>query len=146
MKTFIQTRDNIGFAVLHTGGEPDHSVTPDHTTAIDITGHEDPESLIRKKYDPATKTWGDAPIHRLAEINQFGDIIEIRQTVYTHEIDSNTIVMPDEVDFRYKYINGQWVAPVIDLPVEPAPLIIPSLEEINAPSQEDNVSEETSGA
>jgi len=135
MKTFIQTRDDIGFAVLHTGGEVDHTVTPDHTTAIDVTGHENPESLLKKKYDLATKTWADAPVHRLAEINQYGDIIEIRQTVYTHEIDNDTILMPDEVDFRWKYINGVWIEPIFEEPVPSTVAVHP------APSTEADIVE-----
>ena len=112
MKTFIQLRNNIGFAVLHTQGEPDHSVTPDHTTAVDVTGHRDPESLLKQIYDHETKTWTPAPVFKIADIGKLGDIVEIRRTVFTHEIDEDSVVMPEGVDFRYKYIDGEWVAPV----------------------------------
>lgn len=132
MRTFIQLRNNVGFAVLHTaGGEPDHSVTPDHTTAIEVTGHENPDSLIRKKYDEETKTWSDAPVFRIADINHLGDILEIRRTVYEHEIDADTILMPDEADHLWHYIDGNWVAPVVA--IQDA---WPPVEVIDAPSQE----------
>lgn len=126
MKTFIQTRNNIGFAILNTSGsEPDHSLTPDHTNAIDITGHENPESLLRKQYNPENQTWSDAQIFRVADINAFGDIVEIRRTVFEHEIDPDTIVMPENVDYRWKYVNGEWIEPVFIEPVQetPAPVL-----------------------
>lgn len=130
MKTFIQLRDGIGFAVVHTHGEPDHSVTPDHTTAIDVTGHNDPESLLKQIYNAETKTWSPAPVFKIADIGRLGDIVEIRRTVFTHEIDEDSVLMPEDVDFRYRYINGEWVAPVFH-------------PEVVNPSLEDNPSEET---
>ena len=37
MRTFIQLRDNIGYATLNTPTNmPDHTVTPDHTTAVEV--------------------------------------------------------------------------------------------------------------
>lgn len=143
MKTFIQTRDDIGFAVLHTIGEPDHSVTPDHTTAIEVTGHEDPDSLLKKKYDPTTKTWGDAPIYRVAEINQSGDIVEIRHTVFEHEIDLDTILMPDGANHLWKYINKEWIEPSFE---EPVPFVepLPMDRNVETPSQEGEARDEIS--
>lgn len=127
MKTFIQTYNNIGFAIIYTNEGPDHSVTPEEITAIDITGQENPESLIGKRYEPANQTWVDAQLYKFALVNDSGDIIEINKTVYTHEIDVNAILMPEGVDFKYKYINGEWLAPSFELPVEPAPLMAPTI-------------------
>lgn len=136
MRTFIQLRNNIGFAVLTTNGsEPDHSVTPDHTTAIEVTGHENPDSLLKKQYNPESQTWSDATIYRVAEINSLGDIVEIRRTVFQHEIDSDTIMMPENVDFRWKYIDGEWVEPIFIEPVQESPVTTPVEEQQDGSQQ-----------
>ena len=117
MRTFIQLRDGVGYATINTTGEPDHTVTPDHTTAVEVF-IDNPEQFLYKEYNAETKEWTDAPVIRFAEINQRGELIEIRRTVFTHEIPNNAVVMSDEVDGSWKFINGEWVAPVI-VGVEP---------------------------
>jgi len=112
MRTFIQLRDGVGYATINTTGEPNHTVTPDHTTAVEVFT-DNPEQFLRKEYNAETKEWSDAPIIRFAEINENGELIEIRRTVFVHEIPNNAVVMPDEVNGSWKFINGEWVAPVI---------------------------------
>ena len=125
MRTFIQLRDGIGFAVLNTTGEPDHSVTPDHTTAIEVFT-DNPDQFLRKAYNAGT--WFDAPIIRFAEYNENGELIEIKRTVFAHEIPNNAAVMPDEANGLWKFINGEWVAPVYveHIVVEPPQTMIES--------------------
>ena len=112
MATYIQLRDGVGYAVIHTHGEPDHSVTPDHTTAI-LIEDENPDQFLKMKYDGKTNTWSNAPIIRFAEVNENGIPIEIRRTVFEHEVPSNCFIMPDEADGSWKVIDGEWVPPVI---------------------------------
>lgn len=118
MRTFIQLRDRIAYAVINTTGEPDHNPTPDHTTAIEVFT-DNPDQFLRKAYNAETGTWFDAPIIRFAECNRNGDIIEIRRTVFPHEIPDNATVMPDEADGMWKFIDGAWQAPVVV--IKPAP-------------------------
>lgn len=108
MTTYIQLRNNVGFAVVQSNGELDHSVTPDHTTAI-IVESENPDQFLKQKYDTEKKTWSPAPVFKVAEINEGGDIVEIRHTVFTHEIDEDTILMPEDITHMDKYVDGEWV-------------------------------------
>jgi hypothetical protein len=119
MRTFIQLKNGIGFAtiIVPTDSEPDHSVTPDDTTAVEVFTA-DPDQFLKKKYDEKTNSWSDAPILRYAEINESGDIIEIKRTVFEHEIDHNTKLMNDDTSPLHKWIDGEWVntQPVIEEP------------------------------
>lgn len=113
MRTFIQLRDNVGYATIITPtDEPDHTVTPDHTTAIEVFT-DNPDQFLRMKYDAETKSWSEAPIIRLAEINSNGDIIEIKYTVFTHEIDHDTKLMEADTTTFHKWRDGEWVLPEI---------------------------------
>ena len=135
MRTFIQLRDGIGFATINTTGEPDHSVTPDHTTAVEVFT-DNPDQFLRKAYNAETGTWYDAPIIRFAEYNENGDLTEIRRTVFVHEIPNYAAVMPDEADSRWKFIDGAWQEPVF--------IIEPRVEDmIDSPQivEEQNVEE-----
>jgi hypothetical protein len=125
MRTFIQLRDGVGYATIITPTDaPDHTVTPDHTTAIEVTGTDNPDQFLKKKYDADTKSWSEAPIIRLAEINSQGDIIEIKYTVFTHEIDHDTKLMEADTTTWHKWLDGEWVLPVTQVEssrVEPEP-------------------------
>jgi hypothetical protein len=127
MRTFIQLRDGIGFASLVTpNGEPDYSVTPDHTTAIEVFT-DNPDQFLGKQYNAETKSWSDAPLIRYAELNENGVPIEIRRTFFAHTIPSNAAIMPDEADATWQVIDGQWVAPVIYVDsqvIQPEPQIM----------------------
>jgi len=114
MRTFIQLRNGIGYATINTSGELDHSVTPNHTTAVEVFT-DNPEQFLCKTYNAETNTWTDTPIIRFAEINENGELIEIRRTVFTHEIPNNTVVMPNEANNLWKFINGEWVEPPVVL-------------------------------
>jgi hypothetical protein len=118
MRTFIQLRGGIGYAVINTTGEPDHSTTPDHTTAIEVFTA-DPDQFLRKAYNAETGTWYDAPVIRFAEVNEFGDIMEIRRTVFAHEVPSDAVELPSDANAQWKFIDGAWVAPVYVVAPEP---------------------------
>jgi hypothetical protein len=80
MRTFIQLRNGVGYAsVITPTDEPDHTITPDHTTAIEVFTA-DPDQFLKKKYDAETKTWSDAPVYRYAEVNNDGVPVEIKRT------------------------------------------------------------------
>jgi hypothetical protein len=124
MRTFIQLRNGIGYATLVTPNDsPDHTVTPDHTTAVEVFT-DNPDQFLKMKYDAESNSWSPAPIFRYAEINERGEIIEIKRTVFEHEIDHDTKLMNDDTTNLHKWIDGEWKAPVIYVPseqVEPEP-------------------------
>lgn len=123
MRTFIQLRDGIGYATLTTPADaPDHTITPDHTTAVEVFT-ENPEQFLKMKYDLETKSWLEAQVLRYAEINPFGDIIEIKYTVFTHEIDHDTKLMEDDTTTLHKWRDGEWILPSV---VHLEPLIVQS--------------------
>lgn len=117
MRTFIQLHNGIGYAVLHTEGEPDHSVTPDHITAIEVFTS-DPDQFLKKKYSESTKSWSDAELIVFAELNDRGEIIEVRRTYFEHEV-TGPIITPD-VAPNAMWINNEWVTPQIIMPEQPA--------------------------
>ncbi len=122
MRTFIQLRDGIGYATINTPtNEPDHTVTPDHTTAIEVFT-DNSEQFIGKQYNAETKSWTDAPVIRFAELNQNGVPIEIRRTVFAYTVPNDAVIMPDEVDGSYTFIDNEWVAPVIYVESTPVAL------------------------
>ena len=124
MRTFIQLRDGIGYATLTTpAGEPDHSVTPDHTTAIEVFT-DNPDQFLGKQYNAEANSWSDAPVIRYAELNQNGVLVEIRRTVFAHTVPNDAVTMPDDADGNWRFIDNEWVAPVIYVEsevVEPEP-------------------------
>jgi hypothetical protein len=115
MRTFIQLRDGIGYATLNTPtNAPDHTVTPDHTIAVEVFT-DNPEQFLGKKYNAETGLWSDAPIIRYAELNENGMPIEIRKTYFPHTIPNDIFIMPDEADASWKVIDGKWVAPTLEV-------------------------------
>jgi len=118
MRTFIQLRDGIGFATITTAGEVDHSVTPEHTTAIEVFT-DNPDQFLKKLYNFDTQSWTDAPLYRYAELNENGNIIEVRRTPFLPEIPSNAVLMAENVDFTWRYLDGEWVAPVVEIDLVP---------------------------
>jgi len=112
MKTFIQLRDGIGFAtVIVPDGEPDHSVTPDHTTAIEVTT-DNPDQFLKMKYDEKTKTWSEAPLIVYGVLDDFGNIIELRRTYFIHETEGH-VVIPSDFEPTWRWVDNEWVKPVV---------------------------------
>lgn len=147
MRTFIQLRDGIGYATLTTPADaPDHSVTPDHTTAIEVFT-ENPDQFLKMKYDADTKSWSGAPIIRYAEVNSQGDIVEIKYTVFTHVIDHDTKLMEDDTTTLHKWSDGEWVLPILHVEpivVEPEPqTMIESPQTVEEQNVEETPAEET---
>lgn len=129
MRTFIQLHDGIGFAILHTEGEPDHSVTPDHITAVEVFTSE-PEQFLKMKYHEDTKSWSEPELFVFAELNERGEIIEIRRTYFEHEV-TGPLLTPD-VAPNAMWINNEWVVPKIVLPELPS-VEAPTETEVPAP-------------
>ena len=111
MNTFIQLHDGIGYAVIKTSGEVDHSVTPEHITAVAYDG-ENPEQFIGKRYDEKSQTWSEASLITFAEIDDNGKAIEIRKTYFNHEITGP--ILPDGWSPMWTYKNGDWEEPFIE--------------------------------
>ena len=126
MRTFIQLRNGIGYATVITPtDEPDHSVTPDHITAIEVFT-DNPDQFLNKKYDEVAKSWSEAEVFVYGDVDENGRIIELRKTYF----ESDTVGKPlitSEVRPDWLWINGKWIIPeVIDVEVieEPNPHII----------------------
>jgi hypothetical protein len=98
-------------------------VTPDHTSAIEVFT-DNADQFLGKQYNAEAKSWSDAPVIRYAELNQNGVPVEIRRTVFAYTVPSNAVIMPDEADGSWRFIDNEWVAPVIYVNsevIEPAP-------------------------
>lgn len=132
MPTYIQLRDGVGYAVVRTHGEPDHSVTPDHTTAIlcECTD-ENPDQFLKMKYDEKTNSWSKAPLIRYAEINEDGEIMEIKRTYFEHEVTG--VLMTDETKATSKFIDGAWVHIEPIIPIEPIIAVVEPIKETPKP-------------
>ncbi len=144
MRTFIQLKNGVGYATLITPSDaPDHSVTPDDTTAIEVFT-DNPDQFLKKVYDAETKSWSEAPLIRWAQVNQNGVMVEIGRTYFQHEVPNDALIVPEGVDGSYTWIDGEWVAPVIIVEstvVEPEPQTM-----IESPqTSEENSVEETPG-
>lgn len=114
MRTFIQLRDGIGYATLITpDNEPDHTVTPDDTTAIEVFT-DNPDQFLKMKYNEETKTWSESPLIYWAVLNQQGRIIEVCRTYFLHEV--NGPILPEDGETDWCYSEGQWVKPVLQTP------------------------------
>jgi hypothetical protein len=125
MKTFIQLRNNVGYATLVVpDGEPDHTVTPDDTTAIEVFT-DNPDQFLKMKYDEKTKTWSEANLIIYAVLNDKGNPIEIRRTVFLHEADGSPILtaeLLEDLQPNWKWDGEKWILPPVVQPDEiPAP-------------------------
>ena len=112
MKTFIQLNDGIAFAVINTGGELDHTVTPDHVTAIEYEG-DDPDGLLGKKYNAANKTWEQPEVYVYAILDDKGRAMEIRRTVHPQEAEGKPLWEQDTPPNFY-WANDKWNNPADD--------------------------------
>lgn len=100
MKTFIQLKDGVGWASVNTDGEVSGSIEVDSGSG---------DFYIKKKYIDGV--WSDADIIRYAEVNEDGEIIEIKFTYYSSEV--NGPVMDANTKSNSKWINGSWESPVV---------------------------------
>ena len=98
MRTFVQLKDNIGWAVVNTSGE---------TEGIEVefgTG----DSYIEKLY--SNGQWSTTPTIIYAILNEDGSIVELRQTKFPSDLGS----WPEwnsELPTTWKWIDGSWVDP-----------------------------------
>lgn len=112
MRTFIQLKDSIGFAIVNTAGETD---------GIEVAFGSGDE-YIGKLYSDGY--WSVAPTIKYAIVDENGNIIEIRQTKFYSDLGP----WPEwnsEIPVTWKWIGGSWVdpTPVVEIPApeEPAP-------------------------
>jgi hypothetical protein len=117
MKTFIQLKDNVGFAFVNTSGETEGIEVPFGTG----------EDYLEKTYDDGS--WSVAPTIKYAVVDEFGNILEIRQTKFISQVGPwpqwNT-----DIPTYFKWIDGAWTdtTPIIDTtPIDP--IITINLEE-----------------
>ena len=99
MRTFIQLKDNIGWAFVNTTESIPGGIEVEFGTG---------ESYLKKKYENGS--WTDAELIKYAEINEEGTIIEVKRTHYASEV-SGPIMTPEvKLDFQWK--NDSWVEPI----------------------------------
>jgi hypothetical protein len=129
MRTFIQLKNGVGFAtiIVPTDSEPDHSVTPDDTTAIEVFT-DNPDQFLKKQYNAETKSWTDAPLIRFAEVDENGTVIEIKKTYFEHEVTGP--ILGNDVVTNSTWVDGAWVPPRVVSPVPIPEEVVPSTDEI----------------
>jgi hypothetical protein len=104
MRTFIQLKDEIGWASINTTGEIEGAIEVESGTG---------DFYIKKKYKDGV--WLEANIIKFAEINEDGSIIEIHRTYFSSEV--NGPIMELDTKNSSRWVDGKWV----DLPfAEPA--------------------------
>ena len=96
MRTFIQLKDNIGWASVNTAGEVEGSIEVDFGTG---------DFYLKKRYENGT--WSDAELIKYADINDNGEIIEIKRTYFSSEVTGP--VMDIDTTITSKWVNGVWV-------------------------------------
>jgi hypothetical protein len=113
MRTFIQLRNGVGYATVITPeGAPDHSVTPDDTTAIEVFT-DNPDQFLKMKYDAETKSWSEAEYIVYADFDHEGRLTDIRRTYFVHETEGKAI-LTSEVKPDWRWVDGEWVKPYIE--------------------------------
>jgi hypothetical protein len=128
MRTFIQLRDSIGYATVITpAGEPDHTVTPEDTNAIEVFT-DNPDQFLNKKYNAESNSWSDSPLITYAIVADDGSILEIRNTYFNFDIKGP--VIETDISLNSKWVNNQWLEPTnIEASIEHIePIIIEPIE------------------
>ena len=115
MRTFIQLKDNVTFAIVNTDGETEGIEVPYGTG----------ENFLKKKYQDGE--WNDAPLITYAEVNSKGGIMEVRHTYFESEVGNNPTLNQD-TDYSFKWVDGEWVAnEIIDVEAINTPVPIETI-------------------
>lgn len=101
MRTFIQFKDDIASAYVQTSGE---------TNGVEVFT-DNPEQFLGKKLT-TEGVWVDADEIKYAIVDEDGNIIEIRKTVYPSVVESNPI-MGAEVKPNWKWNGFKFISPVV---------------------------------
>lgn len=121
MKTFIQLKDNVGFATINTLGETDGIEVPFGTG----------DDYLGQAYDNGS--WSAAPTIKYAVVDENGNILEIRQTKFSSERGSfpewNT-----EIPLTWKWKDNSWTEPEL-----PAEIVVSTPEPDTSESSSDPV-------
>lgn len=100
MKTFIQLKDGIGWAFVNTDGNIEGAIEVEFNSG---------ESYIKKKYENGV--WLDSEVIRYAEVNENGNIIEIKRTNFPSDVSGP--IMESEITAAHTWVDGAWVAPEV---------------------------------
>lgn len=98
MRTFIQFKDDIASAYVQTPGE---------TSGVEVFT-DNPEQFLGKKLT-SEGTWIDVEEIKYAIVDEEGNILEIRKTVYPSTVGNNPI-MSAEVKPNWKWDGSNFVA------------------------------------
>jgi hypothetical protein len=124
MRTFIQLKDGVGWASVNTTGEIEGAIEVDNGTG---------DFYLKKKYENGV--WNEAELIKFAEINEDGEIIEIKRTHFSSEV--NGPIMDANTKVTSKWINDAWVNYDPILPVEQPVIDSPELN-IEEPNNEED--------
>jgi hypothetical protein len=102
MRTFIQLKDGIGWASVNTTGEIE---------GVEVFT-DNPEQFLGKKLT-TQGTWVDTEEIKYAIVDEDGNIIEVRKTVYPSVVENNPI-MSAEVKPNWKWNGSEFIAPVTE--------------------------------
>ena len=110
MKTFIQLKDNIGFAYVNTIGETD---------GVEVsfgTG----ENYLGQLYSDGS--WSVAPTIKYAIVDENGAITEIRQTKFPSDC-ASWPEWNNEIPATWRWIGGAWIDPnpIVETPAPETP-------------------------
>ena len=106
MRTFIQLKDEVGFAVVNTPGQTDGiEVEPG-------TG----DQYIAKLY--SNGEWSIAPKIKYAVIDENGKIVELRETSFPSEL-GTWPEWNNEIPTNWRWVDGAWVDPnpIVEEPI-----------------------------
>jgi hypothetical protein len=96
MKTFIQLKDNVGWAFVNTTESIPGGIEVEFGTG---------EFFLKKKYE--NNSWVNADLIKYAEVNEDGVIVEVMRTYYVSEV-SGPIMTP-EIKLDFKWVDGSWL-------------------------------------
>ena len=108
MRTFIQFKDGVAFAYVN---------TPNETEGIEVFT-DNPDQFLKKTFDGTN--WADAELIRFAEVDEEGNIIEVRRTYFSSDVAGRPVITP-EVKTNWKWVDGAWVEPAPVVEETPAP-------------------------
>jgi hypothetical protein len=112
MKTYVQFKDEVAFAIVTSSGEVEGAVEVSSEIA---------DTVLNKKY--VDGQWVPAEKIIYATLNNAGDtVIQLDKTFYSSDVKDGQVVVPDEsVSVGWSWNGTVFSAPVV---VEPVPLEI----------------------
>jgi hypothetical protein len=80
------------------------------TEGMQVEGN--PEQYLFKTYDNGV--WNEAPVKRIGILSENKEVIYIYDSYFTSHLNSDHVVLPENVELGYTLDNGSWLPPVVD--------------------------------